>query len=92
MARRPRRKAPLILGDQHRIERAVPVTGDARAFTSVGDLLRQIERDRALPAQAIRALQSLRDRRGASAEGVALPMTSRAPSIWRRLAATCLAW
>lgn len=44
---------------------------DARAFTSVGDLLRQIERDRALTPEAIRALQSLRDRRGASAEGLA---------------------
>ena len=44
---------------------------DVRASTSVGDLLRQIERDRALTPEAICGLQSLRDRRPVSEQGLA---------------------
>lgn len=44
---------------------------DARALTSVGDLLRQIERDRALTPAAIAALQSLRDGQRTAGEGLA---------------------
>ncbi len=44
---------------------------DARAIASVGDLLRQIERDRTLTPEAIRALQSLRHNRPVSEEGLA---------------------
>lgn len=44
---------------------------DARAHTSVADLLRQIERDRALTPAAILALQGLRDTRPAPEDGLA---------------------
>lgn len=44
---------------------------DARAVTSVGDLLRQLERDRTLTPDALSALQSLRHGGPASHEGMA---------------------
>ncbi|MCL7466756.1 DUF3427 domain-containing protein [Phaeovulum sp. NW3] len=44
---------------------------DARAHSSASDLLRQIERDRALTAAAITALQGLRDDRPVTEDGLA---------------------